>query len=80
MWKLSRLTLEVSTHLDLPTLGNPTIPIFKLLEGLPRRIFFTSSVFFLGGIFRFASVGADVWRGRVRLQKRRGVKSMNRAL
>ena len=31
-----------------------TIPLFKLLPGLPSRIFF-SSTFFLGGIFFFAA-------------------------
>lgn len=32
-----------------PTLGIPTIPIFKLLEGRPKRAFFSTTVF-LGGI------------------------------
>lgn len=32
--------------LDFPTLGTPTIPIFKLLPGRPKRIFFSGSTFF----------------------------------
>ena len=34
---------------DFPTLGSPTIPIFKLLETLPSRIFSVLTSF-LGGI------------------------------
>jgi hypothetical protein len=32
--------------LDFPTFGNPTIPIFKLLEGRPKSGFCTSAAFF----------------------------------
>jgi hypothetical protein len=36
-------------RLLFPTLGMPTIPILRLLEGLPSRAFFSTTVF-LGGI------------------------------
>ena len=36
---------------DFPTLGSPTIPILRVLPGLPQRIFCSSVLsFFLGGI------------------------------
>jgi len=37
---------------DLPTLGRPTMPIFKLVPSRPRRTTFSSSTFFLGGILK----------------------------
>jgi len=59
---------------DLPTFGKPvmgvrfekdekdqngpTIPILRLLDGRPRRIFFSGPAAFFGGIF-FLSDGGD---------------------
>ena len=35
---------------DFPTLGSPTIPIFRLFPGRPRRTFFSVGAAFFGGI------------------------------
>lgn len=48
---------------DLPTFGRPTIPIFKLLEGLPS-LGFSTTCCFLGGILFLACVGKVVVKGR----------------
>ena len=41
--------------------GSPTIPILRLFEGRPRRIFFSGAGAFLGGILRrFPSVAEEV--------------------
>ena len=49
----------------------PTIPIFKLLLGRPRRAFFSFSGAFLGGIFFLAKVGWVVENWREQPTKRR---------
>jgi hypothetical protein len=50
---------------DLPTLGKPTIPILRLLEGRPSRAFFSATGAFLGGIFGlFLDVGGEVEKVR----------------
>jgi len=38
----------------------PTIPIFKLFPGLPRRVFFSAAAAFLGGILFFTERGRVV--------------------
>lgn len=49
---------------DLPTLGSPTIPIFKLLEGLPSLGFSTTCCFF-GGILFLTWYVSEVEKGRM---------------
>jgi hypothetical protein len=45
--------------------NKPTMPIFKLLPGRPRRTFFSGAAFF-GGIFFFAARVADVEKRTMR--------------
>lgn len=56
---------------DFPTLGRPTIPIFKLFEGRPNLGLFSTGAPFFGGIFFLASRGEE--EEKYRVCERRGL-------
>ena len=48
--------------------NRPTIPIFRLFPGLPRRIFFSAAAAFFGGmVLFFAEATLDAWNALRRL-------------